>query len=92
MDRVAKLLRARLAAIVKAYPGVFAELRGKGLLSGLKCVVPNTEVIDRLRKAGLLTAGAGENVVRLLPPLIIEERHVDEAVGIIEGVARQWTQ
>jgi acetylornithine/N-succinyldiaminopimelate aminotransferase len=92
VDRVAKIFRKRLTALVKAYPSVFAELRGKGLLSGLKCAAPNTEIIDRLRKAGLLTVGAGENVVRLLPPLIIDENHVEEAVGIIEGVARRWMQ
>ncbi|HEX7967406.1 MAG TPA: aspartate aminotransferase family protein [Stellaceae bacterium] len=92
VDRMAALLRKRLSAVVARHPKVFAEVRGKGLLTGLKCVVPNTEIVDRLRKGGLLTAGAGENVVRLLPPLIIGESHIDEAVGIIEGTARQWTQ
>ncbi len=91
VERAADLLRRRLDALVAEYPKVFAERRGKGLLTGVKCVVPNTEMVDRLRKAGLLTVGAGENVVRLLPPLIIEERQIDEAVGILEGVARQWT-
>ena len=52
--------------------------------------MPNSEIVEQLRRAGMLTVAAGENVVRLLPPLIIEERHVDEAIGIIEGVARQW--
>ncbi len=47
-------------------------------------------MVDRLRHAGLLTVAAGENVVRLLPPLIIEESHVDEAVGIIDCVAKAW--
>jgi len=54
-------------------------------------VVPNLEVVERLRRAGLLTVGAGENAVRLLPPLIVDERHVDEAAGIIDGVARAWS-
>ena len=66
-------------------------MRGKGLLVGVKCVVPNTEMVERLRNNGLLVAGAGENVVRLLPPLIVNEGHIEEAMGIIEGVARQWT-
>ncbi len=92
VDRMAGVLRQRLAALVAAHPKIFAELRGKGLLTGLKCVVPNTEMVDRLRHAGLLTVGAGENVVRLLPPLIIDESHVEEAVGIIDGVARRWAQ
>ncbi len=91
VDRMAALLRKRLSAVVARHPKLFAEVRGKGLLTGLKCVVPNTEIVDRLRQGGLLTAGAGENVVRILPPLIIGESHVDEAMDIIEGTARQWT-
>jgi len=92
VERMAALLRKRLGAVVARFPRVFAQVRGKGLLIGLKCVVPNTEIVDRLRQGGLLTAGAGDNVVRLLPPLIIGASHVDEAVGVIEGAARQWTQ
>jgi acetylornithine/N-succinyldiaminopimelate aminotransferase len=92
VEGMAALLRKRLSAVVAKFPQVFAQVRGKGLLTGLKCVVPNTDVVDRLRHGGLLTAGAGDNVVRLLPPLIIGESHIDEAVGLIEGAARQWTQ
>jgi acetylornithine/N-succinyldiaminopimelate aminotransferase len=91
VESVADLLHRRLEGVVKAHPSVFSGVRGKGLLTGLKCLVPNTEMVDRLRGAGLLTVGAGENVVRLLPPLVIDEPHVEEAIGIIEGVARQWT-
>jgi acetylornithine/N-succinyldiaminopimelate aminotransferase len=91
VESVAGLLHRRLEGVVKAHPSVFSGVRGKGLLTGLKCLVPNTEMVDRLRGAGLLTVGAGENVVRLLPPLVIDEPHVEEAIGIIEGVARQWT-
>ncbi|MDE2229972.1 MAG: aspartate aminotransferase family protein [Alphaproteobacteria bacterium] len=90
VERVAKVLRAKIDALAKAYPKVFVEARGKGLLVGLKCAVPNLEVLEKLRRAGLLTVAAGENVVRLLPPLIIDERHVEEAVGIIDAVARAW--
>ena len=52
---------------------------------GLRVVPPNGDMISALRAAGLLTAPAADNVVRLLPPLIIEQRHVDEAVEIIEA-------
>ena len=91
VERIAKLLRTKLEALAKSYPKIFAEVRGKGLLTGFRCVVPNLEVVERLRGAGLLTVGAGENAVRLLPPLIIDERHVDEAVSLIDGVARAWS-
>jgi acetylornithine/N-succinyldiaminopimelate aminotransferase len=91
VQRMSALLRQRLEALAAKHPRVIAEVRGKGLLAGFKCVVPNTDMVARLRERGLLTAGAGENVVRLLPPLIVNEGHIDEAVGIIDGVARQWT-
>jgi acetylornithine/N-succinyldiaminopimelate aminotransferase len=90
VERMAALLRKRLSATVEKYPKLFGEVRGRGLLTGVRCLVPNADLVDKLRQAGLLTASAGENVLRLLPPLIIEESHIDEAVGIIDGVARQW--
>ena len=88
--RVARILWQRLAALVDKYPSVFAELRGAGMILGLRCVVPNNDVIARLQEQGLLTVGAGENVIRLLPPLIIDETHIDAAAGIIDRVARSF--
>jgi len=88
--RVSAYFHGKLAVLVKQHPGVFTEVRGKGLLSGLRCEVPNTEVVDKVRAEGLLTVGAGENVIRLLPPLIAEERHIDEGVAILGRVAQQW--
>jgi acetylornithine/N-succinyldiaminopimelate aminotransferase len=90
VNKMSGLLRQRLEALLAKHPRIFAAVRGRGLLTGLKCVVPNTEMVAKLREAQLLTVGAGENVVRLLPPLIINESHIDEAIGIIDGVARSW--
>ena len=90
VQKMSGLLRERANALTVKYPKVFTELRGKGFLSGLRCAVPNGEMCDKLRAAGLLTVVAGENVIRLLPPLIIEESHIDEAMGVLDGVARQW--
>jgi acetylornithine/N-succinyldiaminopimelate aminotransferase len=90
VEKMAALLARQLDGLVRKYPRVLAERRGKGLLTGLKCVVPSGEMVEKLRQAGLLTVGAGENVVRLLPPLIVDDDHIEEAVGIIGGVARQW--
>jgi acetylornithine/N-succinyldiaminopimelate aminotransferase len=88
--RVSDYFHGKLEGLVAKHPGIYLEVRGKGLLTGLRCEVPNTEVCDKLRAAGMLTATAGENVIRLLPPLIAEERHIDEAVGFLDGVAREW--
>ena len=89
-ERMGKLLRARLEDLVRHHPLVLDSVRGLGLMLGLKCVVPNTEMQARLRENGLLTVSAGDNVVRILPPLIMDERHIEEAVGIIEAACKAW--
>ena len=92
VERVARLLRDKLNELAGRYPQVLAGVRGSGLMMGLVCVVPNTEVIAKLRDEGLLTVGAAENVIRLLPPLIIGESHVDEAVEAIERACATWAK
>ena len=74
------LFRQRLASLKDRYPTVIAEVRGEGLLLGLKAVVPNGELSDAARKEKLLTVGAGDNVVRLLPPLIVTDAEITEAM------------
>jgi acetylornithine/N-succinyldiaminopimelate aminotransferase len=59
-------------------------VRGEGLLLGLRAVVPNGELVDALRAEKLLTISAGENVVRLLPPLIVGEAEIAEALTRID--------
>ena len=77
------LLRQRLARIVDENPDVIEEVRGEGLLIGLKCHVPQQQVVSALVDEHLLTVAAGENVVRLLPPLIIGEAEIDEALKCV---------
>lgn len=78
-------LHASLEAAVRRHPAIFAEVRGLGLMLGLRCVPDAKLVMGALRKHGLLVAGAADNVVRLLPPLVIDASHVDEALSAIEG-------
>lgn len=92
VQRMGELLRGKLDDVAARFPQVLAEVRGAGLMLGLKSVVPNTELVAKLREEGLLTAGAAENVIRLLPPLIIEARHVDEAVQAIERACNAWAK
>ena len=70
---------------------MLSELRGTGLILGLKCVVPNTEMVDKLRQQKLLTVGAGDNVVRLVPPLTIGPVEIGEAVAAIDAACRTWS-
>ena len=92
VERIGALLARRLQALAGRHPEVLAGLRGRGLMLGLECVVPAGEMVARLRDAGLLTVGAAENVVRIVPPLVIDETHVDEAVAILEQVCEGWAE
>jgi acetylornithine/N-succinyldiaminopimelate aminotransferase len=82
--RISLLLKQKLAEIKDRYPTVIAELRGEGLLVGLRAVVPSADLVDELRAEKMITVAAGDNVVRLLPPLIVSEDEVAEAVRRIE--------
>ncbi|WP_458761412.1 aspartate aminotransferase family protein [Afipia sp. TerB] len=84
VKRMSLLLKQKLASVVDRHPDVLSQVRGEGLLIGLKAVVPANDLVLALRDEKLLTVGAGENVVRLLPPLIVSESEIDEAVGRVE--------
>lgn len=81
---MATYFRQHLARIIDENPHVFSELRGEGLMIGLKCVPLNGDVVAALRDRHLLSVGAGDNVLRLLPPLNIEKQDVDWALAAIE--------
>ena len=84
VEAMGLLLRQRLAELKDRHPAVIAEIRGKGLLLGIRAITPNTELVEALRAERLLTIGAGDNVVRLLPPLIVSEAEVSDAVARID--------
>jgi acetylornithine/N-succinyldiaminopimelate aminotransferase len=79
-QKMSLLLKQKLASVVDRYPGILAEVRGEGLLIGLKAVVPSGDLVNALRDQKLLTVGAGDNVVRFLPPLIVTEAEIEESV------------
>jgi acetylornithine/N-succinyldiaminopimelate aminotransferase len=88
VDAIAETLWKRLREMAEANTDVIEDVRGAGLMIGLKCVGDSAVLKSALQDAGLLTVGAGDNVVRLLPPLIIDESHVDEAMDILNAVVR----
>jgi acetylornithine/N-succinyldiaminopimelate aminotransferase len=73
-------MKQRLASVVDAHRGVIDEVRGEGLLLGIHCVVPAADVVNAMREQGLLAPSAGDNVVRLVPRLNVEESEIDEAI------------
>jgi acetylornithine/N-succinyldiaminopimelate aminotransferase len=85
--RKALLAKQGLASIVDEFPGVFEEVRGEGLMLGLKCRLPNTAVNAALRDHNLLAVPAGENVLRLLPPLNVEDDEIRTALGALRAAA-----
>jgi acetylornithine/N-succinyldiaminopimelate aminotransferase len=78
------ILKQKLAAIRDRHPAVIAEVRGEGLLVGLRAVVPSAQLVDALRAEKMITVAAGDNVVRLLPPLIVSADEVADAVSRID--------
>src|SRR5437879_6049825 len=90
VQKVSGLLQDRLATLVGAYPKLFAELRGSGLLLGIRCHVTAGDFVAKLRAEGLLCLTAGENVLRILPPLIVGEAEIEEGLAILNQVAREW--
>jgi acetylornithine/N-succinyldiaminopimelate aminotransferase len=91
VDRIGRVLWQRLQGLAARHPRLIAEVRGAGLMLGLRIVpeVTNSAVIAALLDAGLVTIPAGDNVVRLLPPLIIGETQVEEAIGILDRVCTE---
>jgi len=82
--KIALAFKQRLAELKDRHAEVIAEVRGEGFLIGLRVTPPNGEVVDALRAEKLLTVAAGDNVVRLLPPLIVGEAEIAEAQARIE--------
>jgi acetylornithine/N-succinyldiaminopimelate aminotransferase len=92
VNKIALLFKQRLAEIKDRYSGVISDVRGEGLLIGLKAVPPAGELVDALRAEKMITVGAGDNVVRLLPPLIISEAEVADAIGRIDRACAQLSE
>ena len=90
VEKKGQILWDRLSEVVGRYPDVYESVRGAGLMIGIKCVVPAGDIVVAFQKAGMLTVPAGENVARLLPPLNIDESHIDQALDIVDRVGKNW--
>ncbi|MEO9629922.1 MAG: aspartate aminotransferase family protein [Sulfitobacter sp.] len=91
VNRKAGLMRQRLEGLVAEHPGVFEEVRGAGLMLGLKCKVANADVVASGYDHDLITVPAADNVIRLLPPLTISDDEIAEAVTRLDAIARALT-
>lgn len=84
VEKNGALLRGGLEKLKAKHGNKITEVRGKGLFLGLRCTGDPGVVIEELRKRGMLTVIAGDNVVRLLPPLIVTEEHIAEALAKLD--------
>jgi acetylornithine/N-succinyldiaminopimelate aminotransferase len=80
---------AELNGLVHTIPEVFDGVRGQGLMLGLHCVVPNTQMQDACLQEHLLTVAAGDNVLRLVPPLVVTPAECTEAVARLHRAAQR---
>lgn len=92
INKISSYFKPKLEDLARRFPALIAEIRGMGLMLGLRMKVPHRDFAARLRDLhGLLTAPASEDgVIRLLPPLIINESHADEALAALDATCSEW--
>jgi acetylornithine/N-succinyldiaminopimelate aminotransferase len=83
-------LQSGLASLVEKFPQRLEQVRGVGLMVGLSVHVSAHELSAALRQNGLITAPAGDRVLRFIPPLIVESKHVEQALTIVEETLQAW--
>jgi acetylornithine/N-succinyldiaminopimelate aminotransferase len=87
VNRKGALFRQGLESLIARFPDVFEEVRGQGLILGLKCKAPNTDVVKAGYAAHVLTVPGADNVIRLLPPLNISDADIAEGLARLEQAA-----
>ena len=88
--RKADYFRKHLQRLVEHFPEVVVSVHGLGLMVGLKCKVPNTDMLNKLRDKKLVVGTSGANMIRLLPPLNVSDEHLANALGIIEEALQEF--
>ncbi len=92
VNRKSGLLRQKLEGLIAAHPEVFEEVRGTGLMLGLKCKAVNIDVVNAGYDAQVAVVPAADNVIRLLPPLTINDEEIAEAVNRLDMAASALEQ
>ena len=82
-------MRQRLAQLADTFPDLIESVRGDGLMQGFKCKALNTDIVAAFRAEKFLTVPAGDNVVRLIPPLTIDDADIQEAVAKMETALKK---
>jgi len=91
VQRKGAMLRAGLEQIARDFPTVFEDVRGLGLLLGMKCAMPQGEVQAACVAQGLMAITAGDNVLRLAPPLVVTESDIEQGLAMLRRAAEACT-
>ncbi len=91
VNEMSRRLRAALEQMIPNHDGLFESVRGMGLMLGLKLKSDSRAFVTHARSHGILTVAAGDNVVRLLPPLVIDEHHIRECVDKLSAAAAAYS-
>ena len=89
VNKIANYLHQQLGALVAGHPALFESVRGQGLMIGIKMKTPSADFIAAARANGLVVLPAGDNVVRLLPPLTLSEDEAREGMDLLSKTASQ---
>ena len=92
VSRKAGALRQKLEGLVASHPEVFEEVRGLGLMLGLKCKALNADVVKAGYDQQVITIPAADNVIRLLPPLTISDDEISESIARLDQAASALTE
>ncbi len=84
--KAAPYLLETLQSLQKRYPEFITDIRGKGLMLGMEVTVKNSDVVAKALENNLILIAAGSNVIRFVPPLVIEKGHIDECAGILDKI------
>jgi acetylornithine/N-succinyldiaminopimelate aminotransferase len=87
VERKGRRMRGELDKIAREFPSVFVDARGMGLLLGLKCAIPQGQVQAACVAEGLMAITAGDNVLRLAPPLVVTDSDIDQGVAMLRAAA-----
>ena len=90
VQKISKYFHSELKKIQNEYPKIIKDVRGVGLLIGLQLFHDQTKFIQKLMDNNFLTIRAGENVIRLLPPLTVKKQEIDLAIKIIKKVCKEY--
>jgi acetylornithine/N-succinyldiaminopimelate aminotransferase len=82
------VLKQKLARLKDEHPAIIEDIRGSGLMMGIKCKTPNADFQATALEHKLLTIAAGDNVIRLLPPLVVTDEDIAEAVNKLDATCR----